>query len=65
MTEDKGTDKKTDHDENEEIIDENAHFDMYHFYRRKDVILVAALLLFLVVLLLYLMTGGGGEPAGV
>ncbi len=49
MTEDKNTDLEKD---------ENAHFDMYHFYKRKDVWLVALVLLGLVIFVLYLMTGG-------
>ena len=60
MTEDKSTEKKNENDE--DIVDEDAHFDMYHFYRRKDVWLVGALVLFLILLVLYLMTGG--QPAG-
>lgn len=58
MNEDKNTENEDD-----KIVDENVHFDMYHFYKRKDVVFVGIVLIVLLIVVLYLMTGG--EPAGV
>jgi hypothetical protein len=58
MSEDKNTENEDD-----KIVDENVHFDMYHFYKRKDVVFVGIVLIVLLIVVLYLMTGG--EPAGV
>ena len=58
MSEDKNIENEDD-----KIVDENVHFDMYHFYKRKDVDLVGIVLIVLLIVVLYLMTGG--EPAGV
>lgn len=42
----------------QEQQDENVHFDMYHFFKRKDVMLIALFLLCLIIYVLYLMTAG-------
>lgn len=35
--------------------DENVHFDMYHFFKRKDVVIAALVILALVLAALYFM----------
>ena len=42
--------------------DENVHFDMYHFFKRKDVVIAAVVILVLVLVSLYFMMAA---PQGV